>query len=309
MPPLAEDAGGGFLIETKQIMILVTHTDLDGIGSEVVVRYFTSLPEANIQHCSYNNIDTTVRKLLETTTCEIVITDLSVTPETAAHIEKNYADRVMLYDHHKTAKTYLDAYKWAVVDITRSGTQIIFEVLCARHPHIPVLTGLTKFVFHVNDHDLWQHVSPDSSRINDMLFLLGRELFAQIMLDRISHEQPLIAEVDRYYLQGLQRTKQKYFAERVKRAVPVANRLVLVASLYLSELCQYIRNISPPPAQWQNVAYIDILNFDAGAHTLRSYKPDFDVSEIAQAHGGGGHHDAAGYPIQVVNDSEWLRLW
>lgn len=290
-------------------MFLVTHTDLDGIGSEVVVRYFTSLPETNIHHCSYNNVDATVRKLLETTTASVIITDLSVTPETAAYIDQHHANRVEIYDHHKTAKAYLDAYCWACVDIERCGTQIIFDVMRKRHPLVPVLPGLTQFVFHVNDHDLWHHESPESSRFNDILFLLGRELFSRIMLDRIQQGQPLISEADRYYLQGLYKNKQKYFADRIRRAVAIDNRLILVASLYLSELCQHIRNISPPPPQWQNVEYIDILNFEAGAHTLRSYKPDFDVSVVAQAHGGGGHRDASGYPIQVVTDSDWLEQW
>lgn len=285
-------------------MILVTHIDLDGIGAEIVVRhFFPAMGKEKIHHCSYHNVDTVVANLLATTEENLIITDISVTKELASHISEKYPGRVELYDHHKTAQDALHGHSWVHVDLTRSGTKIIFDTL-ARDSTEEIPPGLKTLVFHVNDYDLWIHESPDSSGLNGMLYLLGRGTFADLMLDRISRSEPLISSADRYYLKGMDQQKLKYFSERVKTAIVAENRLVVVATHYLSELSQYIRNQASP--KWEKVDYIDILDFEHGAHALRSYNPDFDVSEVASRNGGGGHRHAAGYPMKLVPPGLWF---
>lgn len=288
-------------------MILVTHNDLDGVGCEIVFRYFEpTLQESQINHCHYGNVDLTVRELLEKTNDHLVITDISISEETAHYIADCHSHRVELFDHHKTAQSYLQKYSWAFVDLERSATKIIFDTLQARHANQPIAPDLERLVFHINDYDLWRHTSPDSRLFNDLLSLLGKELFARLMLQRIRENASLISEVDDFYLQGLDKTKQRYFAERTKKALVIGNRLVLIASRYNSDLSQYIRNIDPSPSEWEQVDYIDILNFESGTHTLRSYKPGFDVSTVAMQNGGGGHPSASGCPMKHFPDLAYL---
>ena len=286
-------------------MILVTHTDLDGVGCEIVARYFySSLTE--VHHCHCDAVDRVVCKLLSTTNEQILVTDLSINQETAVSLDKKYRDRIKIYDHHKTAKAHLDQYPWVFIDTTRSATKILFDTLHKQHPSVAVAEGLEKLVFHVDDYDLWHHSSPLSTHFNDILSMIGLNLFCKAMLERIRQNRPLISNEDQFYLQGLAESKEKYFAGKVKSAIVIDNRLVVMASRHTSDLGQYIRDISPAPADWEQVDYIDMLNFENQVHSLRSYKKDFDVSQVAKENGGGGHPSAAGYPMKI-SDNLWLK--
>ena len=178
-------------------MILVTHNDLDGAGCEIVARWFYSeLTSERIYHCDYDVVDSLVERLLSTTTDKIIIADISVKKEPAIEIEKNYKDRVELFDHHQTVIPYLGQYSWVKLDMARCGTKLLFDTLQKRYKEINVPKLLEDFVFYVNDYDLWIHSSPISSQINDMLYLLGLHVFAENMLQKMRANQPLIGDSD-----------------------------------------------------------------------------------------------------------------
>lgn len=286
-------------------MILITHTDLDGVGCAIVARFFyPELKTENIYHCEYNTVEAESKRLLQTTDDKILMTDLSVKEETAAWIDTTYPGRFELFDHHFSAIQYLQHFAWAVLDMKRCATKLFFDTLKERMPGREVPEALEKFVFHVNDVDLWIHDSPLSRDLNDMLHLLGIPLFAALLGERIRKNMPLIEQSDERYLHGLKGFKKQYFHDRVQEAVVDGNRLIVLASRHISDLAQYIRDIENPPESWKNVDYIDVVNLEAKVHSLRSYNDNFDVSAIAQAKGGGGHKKAAGYPIQFPE-----KLW
>ena len=279
-------------------MILITHIDLDGVGCEIVARcFFSELTQ--IYHLDYDKVDSCTLEIMAQTSDNIIMTDVSVRPETAAEIASTYPGRLELFDHHKTTQLNLANWDWVTVDTTRSATRLLFDSLCQRYPQISYPELLQQLVFHINDYDLWLHTSPDSQKYNDLLFLLGLRQFADTMLTRLRENVSLISADDQRYLNALTDSKQKYFSNRVKTVLVDGNRILVVASRHISELSQYIRDITPVPAEWAAVDYIDILNIESTSHSLRSYNPDFDVSELAQKHGGGGHPRAAGYPMAV----------
>ena len=290
-------------------MILVTHTDLDGVGAEIVARnFYPELNDEKVYHCDYCTVNERVRKLLKNTDEEIWLTDISVNPETAALIDLHYADRVRLYDHHQSAEAYLKGYSWCVIDTSRSGTQLFFDSLCQEvkiQHRLP--QALPLFVFYVNDYDLWHHAMPYSSDLNDLMHLLGRKRFTETMMSRLHNNEPLILEQDQLFLDALLEQKERQFKERVERAVIVDNRLVVVANSHLSELSEYIRNIDPPKS-WEKLDYIDMVNVETGSHSLRSYNQNFDVSLVAQKYGGGGHKNAAGYMGRAISMEELKEL-
>lgn len=287
-------------------MILVTHIDLDGAGCEIVARFFyPELALKNIYHLDYDTVDKEVRKLPNLSEETLIFADLGMPKETADFLNTHCAGRVELFDHHKTAMEELREYPWAHFDLSSSGTKFLFDTLCQRMPEKEIPEALRDFVFYVNDYDLWLHQSPVSRQVNDMMNLLGMNLFVRLVMERIADGQPLIDKTDRLYLEGTVYYKKKYFQDRVRDAVADGNRLVLVASRYISELSQYVRDVSPVPEEWKNVEYIDVVNLDNHTHSLRSYKEGFDVSLIAKSKGGGGHPQASGYPI-VYPDKAWF---
>lgn len=125
------------------------------------------------------------------------------------------------------------------------------------------------------------------------------------MLDRSENGTPLIEKSDMLFLKGLADNKRKYFEERVAKAVVLGNRLVITASRHQSELAQYVRDVGEQHPEWSGVKYVDMLNFESCSHGLRSYDLDFDVSEVAVKHGGGGHPRASGYSMNV--EKYWMR--
>ena len=287
-------------------MILVTHTDLDGIGCEIVMCYFfPDLPSTSIYRTNYGIVDDIITQLLAETEDTVWISDLSPSQETAHYISSQYPNRFELFDHHKTAHEYLQGYDWATFKLDRCGTRILFEALCQRMPEVVVSDKLRQLVFHVNDVDMWHHESEESQKFNDLLYLLDADLFVKLMLERIHTDDPLISDNDRLYLQGLENYKQRYFEKCAHRAVVKDQRLVLIVSRHMSELAEYIRNIEPIPEGWENIKYIDMINVEGGYHSLRAYQADFDVSIIAKANGGGGHKSAAGFPIRD-QEQPWL---
>ncbi len=285
-------------------MILITHIDLDGAGCEVVARFF--YPELTaVYHLDYDTVDKELRKITNDPRENLIFADIAMTTETASWLDSAYAGRVELFDHHKTAMESLGNYPWAHFDLSVSGTKLLFNTLRARMPEKQIPEALSKFVFYVNDYDLWIHESSVSRQLNDMLSLLGMPIFTRMMMDRISQNQLLVDSTDRLYLDGVTFYKKKYFQDRVRTAIVDGNRLVTVASRYISELSQYIRDIKPVPEEWKNIDYIDVINLDNQTHSLRSYKDDFDVSIVAKEKGGGGHPKASGYPI-VFPEKDWF---
>ncbi len=283
-------------------MFLVTHTDLDGVGCEIVARsFYPQLTADRVFHCDYWMVDDKVRYLLENTEDLILISDISVNAKTSAWIDKRYRGRVHIYDHHQTAWEYLNQYEWSTFDLNSSATQVLFDSLSKAKLKHRAPMGLPMFVFYVNDYDMWHHTMPYSSELNDLLSLLDRKVFVEIMLDRLQAGEALINEHDKIYLRALEERKQKYIKQCLDRATLVENRLVILANSYTSELSEYIRNIKNPPKSWKNLKYIEMINLERGSHSLRSYDPEFDVSLIAKANGGGGHKKAAGFSSKKIN--------
>lgn len=287
-------------------MIIVTHIDLDGAGCALVAKHFYNEQIAQIIHCDYDIVDTVVTNILTQTTESILIADVSMNAKTAAMIQEEYPNRIELFDHHKSVISYLQQYSWAHIDITQCATKLLFQILLNRHSGVTIPPHLRKLVFHVNDYDLWIHESPQSAIFNNMLSLLGVDLFVKTMYSRLYENQPLIRENDQLYLDGLAIKNENYFKQRVQQAIVIDNRLVVLVTHHTSELAQYIRDISPAPESWKNVAYIDMINLENRSHSLRSYDPNFDVSQVAIQHGGGGHKHAAGYSFSPSTDINQL---
>ncbi len=278
-------------------MILITHTDLDGAGCAVVARHFYQEQLTKIFHVEYDTVEELLLELLKNSSETIIMADISMNKETAAIIQANYSNRFEIFDHHQTSFSYLSKYPWANFDMSCCATKLFFNILKKRNPLIPIPENLEKFVFHVNDVDLWLHNDPSSMFYNDLVNLFGVEYFVQFILPRLYENEPLLRLNDTIYLNGIQAKKQHYFKQRTQQTILQGNRLIVIASRYISELCQYLRD-NPQSPEWKEKAdYIDVINLENKNHSLRSYRDDFDVSKIAESFGGGGHKKAAGYQM------------
>ena len=100
---------------------LITHSDLDGIGCEILFRYVEGMFDNNIDVviAEYNDVNEVVENALNGLEngkyTELFITDLSINNELAKRIRDNNMN-VKLLDHHPSAE-FLNKYKFANVII------------------------------------------------------------------------------------------------------------------------------------------------------------------------------------------------
>lgn len=264
-------------------MILITHDDLDGIGCAVLALVVN--PETKVYICSYDNVNNTVSDILAEDD-ELFITDLSINQEIAEKL--NERGRVTLLDHHQTA-TWLNQYSWAKVVNNCCGTALLYDHLTSNGAD---LKSYADFVSLVHDHDMWIHDDPKSRQLNRLLQILGTHrfvsrFFTQPQVDFTQTEQFLL-EMEEEKIQDYCNSTAVYQLLDMHD-----NRFIFAcAERYVSELAEYLLN------NYSDYKYVMIANLNTinPKISLRS-RGDFDVAEMAQKYGGGGHKASAGFHI------------
>ena len=142
---------------------LITHSDLDGIGCEILFRYVEGMFDNNIDVviAEYNDVNEVVENALNGLEngkyTELFITDLSINNELAKRIRDNNMN-VKLLDHHPSAE-FLNKYKFANV-IIESGrgkecsTSLLASYYYQYLQHVNI--EIVKFIELVRQYDTWE---------------------------------------------------------------------------------------------------------------------------------------------------------
>lgn len=201
--------------------------------------------------------------------------------ETAIIVDFSYPREVMekltglvvCLDHHKTAQEALGGLDKCVFDMDRSGAKLAWDWFGWEGSE-------PWFISYVQDRDLWRFKLEDSEIINIGLRVLVKEIddFNNIS---ILH----VREVGKY----VSRYRDQLIDEHCKRALPLLDGGCYVRCT-VGEITSEIGD-----RLGDTYKYVIIHNV---GFSLRSKK--IDVSEIAKAHGGGGHFAAAGCPSYAL---------
>jgi oligoribonuclease NrnB/cAMP/cGMP phosphodiesterase (DHH superfamily) len=300
----------------NRMIKVFTHTDLDGISCAILAKMvYKDL--VDIEFVNYNDVDQKILNYIEENEKDrkfrfCYITDISVNETTAKKInEENemsinyYGDMCFqLIDHHKTAD-YLNKYSWAEVESEReedgkiklmSGTNLLYENLLY-HKLISESYALNEFTNLVRMYDTWEWktyggtvVGQMAKDLNDILYIIGRDDFINSYVEQIVS----LGEMFSFKLIELHTALLKYKRQEIDfyinkklEQVKVIDRVAfVVADSNISELGNKI-------CETVDCDYCAI--YTGFNMSLRSIG-DFDVSEIAKKHGGGGHKNAAGMP-------------
>jgi oligoribonuclease NrnB/cAMP/cGMP phosphodiesterase (DHH superfamily) len=267
--------------------ILLTHTDLDGVGCAVV---FGSCPEHGpVQLVDNGAIDRQVRETLaarlpNAAEHEVLVTDHGVDAATADLVDAFVAagGRFALLDHHRSSE-HLAGRSWATVDESRSATGLLFDRL-GRPP------AFAEFARLVEDHDLWQHRDPRSARLAALVGLLGTERF----LNRFRDDPRVdLREGEAVLVETEERRREDYLRRKVDQArvaeVGGERWAICYAEQYQSDLAERLM-------AELHVAATAIVN--AGKRTVSLRGRGVDVSGIAERFGGGGHARAAAFTFR-----------
>ena len=269
---------------------LITHTDLDGLGSVVLAKFY-GITFKRIYMWDYDKIS--MKVLSETK--NVIMTDLSIPEEDFLKIKDN---GIQIFDHHDSS-LYLKKYG-QICDTSRCGTRIFFEEYIKKHEKYRENEHVERFVHLVDVYDRWQEDSDDweeALRLNRLFFSLSRVVFisdASELLKRkmiynaneISLIESVEAEEDRLYEEAL---KELCICKDEKNACYG----VFPCKTYQSIICNKILK------SCSEMDYV-IGYFPSGKISVRS-KNYFDLTQLK---GIRGHkHAMGGYlDTKAIND-------
>lgn len=291
-----------------------THTDLDGVGSGLIFQYMYGKDDVDITYCDYHKVDELVQKFFKKVTLDdyskVFITDISVNEETA-EIINNHAyvtlDRVVLLDHHDTAK-WLNKYDWALVQSEygaeadhgkTSGTSLVMDWY-DKEDGYGISQSIREFAEVVRKYDTWEwstiYNDDKPKQYSDLLYMIGREEFVDRMFGQIMRDTIDFTEVDKVLLEQKQKEIKKYIEKKDKQMIvkdaPYEGgtwKMGLVfAEQHISELGNELCKMHP------EIDFIAMVEMGSKKISFRTVRDDIHLGELAKELGGGGHPKAAG---------------
>ncbi|QFT81179.1 DHHA1 domain protein [Roseovarius sp. THAF27] len=250
---------------------------------------------------------------------DVLIADFSIPPEQCEDVV-NRGGRVLMLDHHKTARERLSGLHQVVrptidnvgrcfdrmtgtwreevlveFDMERSGARMAWDFAFPGNE-------TPELILAVEDRDLWRFNRPDTKLVSMYLRSLDRDFAQWDAAAALYSDDP-----DRFL--GEARAIKRFYDQRIKAICETAGVQHFfghdgVAVTYtcpydfVSDTCHTLLDMHPDAP----FAAAVIQNREGITYSLRSRDERSDVSEIAKAHGGGGHRNAAGFRL-TANDS------
>lgn len=242
----------------------------------------------------------------------VLIADFSFKPDVLREIGEK-ARSVIILDHHKTAEADLVDFRFipnpkakhqefpsvdetpacfrgtvASFDMERSGARMTWD-FCFPGKPVP------DFIRYLEDRDLWR-MSLDGVRafsLNLRSYPYEFKTWNTLFSVPIEHVVAGGREIERFYDRKIEEICQTATLKTIgeHEGVPVANCPYAFASDTAHEL------LKQHPAAPFAACYFD--SYGGRTYSLRSEDGRVDVSEVARAHGGGGHRNAAGFRMPL----------
>ena len=289
---------------------LFTHTDLDGVGAAILAKAVYG-NDVDIEYCDYDNIN---EKLIEfinneeyTKFTRIYITDISFNEEVGEQLDiiNSKNTKILMVDHHRTAKWISEKYKWATVveeiDNEKTCGTYLFHILLIgeNRTNMKILKRFEDFVEKVRRYDTWEWTTKYNDiipkQLNDILQILGIERFVEKYLNFFKkYKKVWFDKTDSLLLTLRQEEINRHIDKKEEQIIvkEIQNYKVgiVFGDRFRSELGNSLARKHP------ELDFIAII--DPSTHvSLRTIKEDIDLGLIAKEFGGGGHPKAAGFTI------------
>lgn len=278
---------------------LVTHTDLDGIGCEILIK--TIYPDCVVYNEDHQTVDKRIMEIISHPEKieRLFITDIAPTNtniiQELDQIGKLFP--ITLVDHHKTAEERFAEYgakcSWALINQDMCGTLGFYHYLynSLEGKQLNKLAKYEMFSIYVDDYDRWIRKYPESEKINSLLHIYGHAEFVERCL--LTSDPTLLTEIEHTIVEMDDKKKQDYVSSILETGsyLKIGNQKAFVcfAEKNASQIGEEARQVG------LEADFIAIINVKYASVCLRSIVPNCDVSEIAKKYGGGGHRAAAGF--------------
>ena len=274
----------------------------------------------------------------------IIVCDISCNADDAALINNSpNKKKLIILDHHVTAE-HLNQYDWACIipdniddsfrlsrypkkifeKLNESGTSLLYDYLiyCG---FVTINRSefklLNDFVDYVALYDTWNwndladdfkntilaHNNTNPYKLNKLFEIYGFKRFEKNFVDKIKkHETKLFNNLDTTLL-DIDDSKCKHYVNRKSKSMRIGEMsfngtsysiAYVYADQYLAEVFEMMDEENPS---------VDILAINTGSGVSLRSRNDADVSLIAIALGGGGHKNAAGFPISDSNRLQFME--
>jgi oligoribonuclease NrnB/cAMP/cGMP phosphodiesterase (DHH superfamily) len=287
--------------------VLITHTDLDGIGCEVILRKYLesdSQEKLTVFREDYDTINKRVHDVLSNIVPDrLFITDISPRdPEIIEYLDLfAQSNKLVLLDHHETAADRFNGYSWARYWPDACGTTMTYEYLKKIWGKHDDDVSLDFFARIVRDYDLWIKKYPESDMMNQLFFFLGADAFVERCMKKTvfaflsTSEKYLVKEyakyIDRQVHERLEKVKVIEMDEH-KVAVVFGNQ-------FQSQMGEAARQAKI------DADYFAMIDVSDRKVSLRTIKDGIHVGNIAkQKHLGGGNEKAAGFQLTPLEQTE-----
>ena len=246
---------------------------------------------------------------------EIYIVDFSFPRQILTQLAK-YNHKIVVLDHHKTAKEDLE--NWTdkpenieiVFDMERSGAGITWDYFWGKkYYHSNESSARPALINYIEDYDLWKFKLPHSHEINARIKLAPHYFnYFSNLNDR------LIYYPEKVLIEGEILLEQH--AQHVRAIIETCTRDITINGIK-GLVCNCNKAFSPEVGTELvkkcgtfGATYFHNSN-DSVEFSLRSMNESFvDVSALAKTFGGGGHRNAAGFKLsQPQQDLGGVIIW
>jgi oligoribonuclease NrnB/cAMP/cGMP phosphodiesterase (DHH superfamily) len=218
---------------------------------------------------------------------EVYILDFSYPKEELVALAQKC--KVVVLDHHKTAKEQLAGLDFAQFDMNRSGAGMAWDYF---HPTTP----RPWLINYIEDRDLWKHKMPNTHEVAAALFSYPQDFntWDKFTEEKILTEGHAILRYKNILTDEMARnTRVMDFLEF--KEVPVVN----ASGSLISDIGEVLR-VKYPNSPFCAI-YYDTKD-GKRKWSLRSTDHQDDVAQVASRFGGGGHRNAAGFVEQFPEE-------
>lgn len=228
---------------------------------------------------------------------EVYILDFSYNKEVLEDLNRK-VNKLVVLDHHKTAKDDLDGLPYTVFNLNKSGAVLAWEYF---HPD----EMIPKLLLHVQDRDLRKFKLSGSKEITLAFESMKEDMYAwgqycSVQNSNTPYDKSLqhLKDVGSYLVSY----RTELINRQLKNVKVITFRDQQVGTLncvnFVSEVGHAIHSSTSLNVDYSMTYFF--IDADYAVLSFRSKKEGTDVGAIAKSLGGGGHVNASGVKIPVA---------
>lgn len=257
----------------------------------------TRYPEARLVPLDHGKSPEFIEDLIESLRNKnVLMLDFSLRTEKENDLLAAVTNTLHIYDHHETAKDKLEGRPYATFDMTRSGAGLTWDYLYGS-----ASKERPWWVEYTEIRDLWQWDRRENSRqvaayLGTLPFTAAawRDLTSLSEAEAEEKGRGALAQIDHYVREAVKHVQHGFFNGL---SVAVLNVIYLNCSEVGNELAKQ--------------ADFSLTWFEREDQTIQFSlrgSGKVKVNEIAKKLGGGGHPNAAGFNLPIVEGRRLIDL-